>query len=55
MGRKRGAGAVGEMYLRSPVGGSDGETAIGQTKSAVGRQCSSGRHIPGGRGLAGFG
>ena len=39
MGRTRGAGAGG---------------APGQADIAVGRQCSSGRHMPGGLGLAGF-
>ena len=52
---KRGAGARGEGNLQSPVRASDGETAPGRAKIAVGRQCSSGRHIPGGQGLACFG
>ena len=28
---------------------------MGRTCGAVGRQCASGRHIPGGQGLTGFG
>ena len=46
MGRTRG----GEGDLQSPLRASDGETAPGQAKIAVGRKCSSGRHIPGGQG-----
>ena len=34
---------------------SDGETAPGQAKDAVGRQCSSGRHKPGVRDWQGLG
>ena len=55
MARTRGAGAGGERDLQSPVRLRDGETAYGQAKDAVGRKCSSGRHIPGGQGLVGFG
>ena len=54
MGRTRGAGARGEGDPQSFIRASDGETAPGQT-IAVGRKCSSGRHIPGGQGLAGCG
>ena len=52
MGRTRGADTGGEKVLRSPVRASDGETAPGQAKDAVSRQCASGRHIPGGQGSA---
>ena len=55
MGRTRGAGAGGEGDLHSPVRASDGETAPGQAKGAVGRKCASERQIPGGQGLASFG
>ena len=36
MGRTRGAGAGGERDLQSPVRASDGETAPGQAKIAMG-------------------
>ena len=55
MGSTRGAGAGGEGDLQSPVRVSDRETTPRQDKIAVGRLCSSGRHIPGGQRLAGFG
>ena len=55
MGRTHDAGAGEDGDLQSPVRVSDGETAPGRTKDAVGRQCASGRHIPGGQGLASFG
>ena len=40
-----------ERDLQGPIRASDGETAPGQAKIAVGRQCSSGRNITGGQGL----
>ena len=55
VGRTRGAGAGGEGDLQSLVRASDGKTAPGQAKDAVGGQLASGRHIPESQGLAGFG
>ena len=55
VGRTRGAGARKEGDLQSPVRESDREAAPGEAKDAVGRQCASGCHIPGGQGSAGFG
>ena len=51
MGRTRGTGAEGEGNLQNPIRASDGETATGQAKDAVGRQFASWRQIPGGQGL----
>ena len=44
MSRTRGARAGGEGDLQSPVLVSDGDTATGQAKDAVGRQCASRPH-----------
>ena len=47
MGRTHGTGAGGEGDLQNPERESDGESAPGQAKDAMGRQCSPERHIPG--------
>ena len=45
-------GAEEEGDLQSPVRASNGETAPKQAKDEVGRQCASGRPIPGSQGSA---
>ena len=55
MSRISGESTRGEGNLQRFAPASGGETAPKQAKDTVGRQRASGRHIPKGQGLEGFG